>query len=148
MNHATRYGQERGSKWVYLGACFSLRKVKLLVAQSCPTPCDLMDYSPPGSSVTGFSRQEYWSGLTLPSPGDFPHPGIKPGAPARQADCSPSKPPGKPPGGPPPSPSALGTRNGPCSAGQGQDARGHRRSLLPAEATGAPCQSPVGRSCL
>ena len=32
----------------------------------------------------GFSRQEYWSGLTFPSPGDLPHPRIKPGSPALQ----------------------------------------------------------------
>ena len=31
---------------------------------------------------TGFSRQEYWSGLKFPSPGDLSHPGIKPGSPA------------------------------------------------------------------
>ena len=30
----------------------------------------------------GFSRQEYWSGLSFPSPGDLPNPGIKPGCPA------------------------------------------------------------------
>ena len=30
----------------------------------------------------GFSRQEYWSGLTFPSPGDLPDPGIEPGSPA------------------------------------------------------------------
>ena len=33
------------------------------VPQSCPTLCDPMDYSLPGSSSMGFSRQEYWSGL-------------------------------------------------------------------------------------
>ena len=33
-----------------------------------------------------FSRQEYWSGLPFPSPGDLPHPGIEPGSPAFQAD--------------------------------------------------------------
>ena len=33
------------------------------VAQSCPTLCDPVDCSPPRSSVMGFSRQEYWSGL-------------------------------------------------------------------------------------
>ena len=37
----------------------------------------------------GFSRQEYWSGLPFPSPGDFPHPGIEPGSPALQADALP-----------------------------------------------------------
>ena len=33
-----------------------------------------------------FSKQEYWSGLPLPSPGDLPHPGIEPRPPALQAD--------------------------------------------------------------
>ena len=36
--------------------------------QSCPTLCDPTDGSPLGSSVPGFSRQEYWSGLPFPSP--------------------------------------------------------------------------------
>ena len=44
----------------------------------------------------GFSRQEYWSGLPFPSPGDLPDPGIEPGSPALQADALPSEPPGKP----------------------------------------------------
>ena len=35
---------------------------------------------------TGFSRQEYWSGLPLPSPGDLPDPGVEPVSPALQAD--------------------------------------------------------------
>ena len=35
----------------------------------------------------GFSRQEHWSGLPFPSPGDLPHPGIEPGSPALQADA-------------------------------------------------------------
>ena len=43
----------------------------------------------------GFSRQEYWSGLPFPSPGDLPDPGIKPRSPAMQADALPSEPPGK-----------------------------------------------------
>ena len=38
-----------------------------------------------------FSRQEYWSGLQFPSPGDLPDPGIKPGSPALQADSLPSE---------------------------------------------------------
>ena len=41
----------------------------------------------------GFSRQEYWSGLPWPSPGDLPDPGIKPRSPALQADFLLSKPP-------------------------------------------------------
>ena len=44
----------------------------------------------------GFSRQEYWSGLLFPSPGDLPDPGIKPGSPTLEADASTSEPPGKP----------------------------------------------------
>ena len=44
----------------------------------------------------GFSRQEYWSGLPFPSPGDLPDPGIKPRSSALQADALPSEPPGKP----------------------------------------------------
>ena len=49
--------------------------------QSCPTPCDRMDCSPPASSVHGFSRQEYWSGLPFPSLGDLPDQGSNPGLP-------------------------------------------------------------------
>ena len=44
----------------------------------------------------GFSRQEYWSGLPFPSPGDLPDPRIEPRSPALQADSLPSEPPGKP----------------------------------------------------
>ena len=36
--------------------------------QSCPTLCDPMDYSPPAPPSMGFSRQEYWSGVPLPTP--------------------------------------------------------------------------------
>ena len=45
----------------------------------------------------GFSRQEYRSGLPLPSPGDLPNPGIDPGSPALQVDALNSEPPGNPP---------------------------------------------------
>ena len=43
----------------------------------------------------GFSRQEYWSGLLFPSPGDLSNPGIEPRSPALQADTLPPEPPGK-----------------------------------------------------
>ena len=43
----------------------------------------------------GFSRQEYWSGLPFPSPGDLPNPGIEPGSPTLYADALPSELPGK-----------------------------------------------------
>ena len=55
-----------------------------------------MDCSQPGPLCMGFSRQEYWSGLPFPSPGNLPNPGIKPWSPALQADSLPSEPPGKP----------------------------------------------------
>ena len=140
----------------------------MLITQSCPTFCDPMDYSLPGSSVPGifqarilewvaspfsrgsswprdqthvscigrwfftaeppgkphsvivvqllsyvrlfetpwtegcqaplsmeFSRQEYWSGLPVPSPGDLPDPEIEPGVPALQADSLLFEPAGK-----------------------------------------------------
>ena len=44
----------------------------------------------------GFSRQEYWSGLPFPSPGDLPDPRIEPGFPTLQIDTLLSEPPGKP----------------------------------------------------
>ena len=44
----------------------------------------------------GFSRQEYWTGLPFPPPGDLPSPGIKPGFPALLADFLPTELSGKP----------------------------------------------------
>ena len=49
-----------------MSAAAAAAAAKLL--QSCPTLSDPMDCSLPGSSVHGFSRQEYWSGVPLPSP--------------------------------------------------------------------------------
>ena len=43
----------------------------------------------------GFSRQQYWSGLPFPSPGNLPDPGIEPRSPTLQTDALPSEPPGK-----------------------------------------------------
>ena len=56
---------------------------------ACPTLGDPMDCSPPGSSVHGFSRQEYWGGLPGPPPGDLPNPGIEPASPALLVDSLP-----------------------------------------------------------
>ena len=65
--------------------------------QSRLTLCDRMDHSLPGSSVHGgFSRQEYWSGLSCPLSGDLTNLGIKLRSPTLQADSLPSEPPGKP----------------------------------------------------
>ena len=49
-----------------------------LVAKSCPTLATPKTVACQAPLSTGFSRQEYWSGLPLPSPGDFPDPGIEP----------------------------------------------------------------------
>ena len=50
--------------------------------QLCRTLWDPMDFSPSAPLSMGFSRQEYWSGLPCPPPGDLPDPGIKPTSPA------------------------------------------------------------------
>ena len=47
-------------------------------------PLTIAHQTPPSME---FSRQEYWSGLPFPSPGDLPDPGIEPGSPAMQADA-------------------------------------------------------------
>ena len=68
-------------------SCWSLSHVQLFVTSwTVATPALL--------SVE-FSRQEYWSGLPCPPPGDLPNPGIEPGSPELQADSLPSEPPGK-----------------------------------------------------
>ena len=69
-----------------------------LVAQLCLTLGNVMDYSPPGFSME-LSRQEYWSGLLFPSPGDLPDPGIKPTSPALAGGFFTTELPGKPPQG-------------------------------------------------
>ena len=57
------------------------------------TPWTVAHQAPPSME---FSRQEYWSGLPFPSPGDLPNPGIEPRSPALWADTLPSEPPGNP----------------------------------------------------
>ena len=69
-----------------------------MCAQSCPTPATPWTIAPQAPPPTGFPRQEYWSGLPFPSPGDLPDPGIEPGSPALQADSVPAELPGKPKG--------------------------------------------------
>ena len=65
----------------------SLSRVRLFV-----TPW-MVAYQAPLS--IGFSRQEYWSRLPFPSPGDLPKPGIEPRSPTLQVESLPSEPPGK-----------------------------------------------------
>ena len=69
---------------------FSIRKRKTVKSLGCVllfwTPWTVAYQAPPSVE---FSRQEYWSGVSFPSPGDLPNPGIEPGSPALQADALP-----------------------------------------------------------
>ena len=65
----------------------SLSRVRLFA-----TPWTVAYQAPPS---VGFSRQEYWSGLPFPSPGDLPNPGTEPRSPALEADALTSEPPRK-----------------------------------------------------
>ena len=76
--------------------CVENSKSENEVAQSCPTLYDPWTVAHQAPPSMGFSRQEYWSGLPFPSPGDLPDPGIEPRSPALQADALTSAPPGKP----------------------------------------------------
>ena len=67
----------------------------MLVVQSCLILCNLMDCSLPDSSVMGFFRQEYWSGVPFHPPGDLLNPRAEVRSPILQADSLPSEPPGK-----------------------------------------------------
>ena len=60
--------------------------IKVLVAQSCLTLCNIMDYSLPGSSVHGISLARILEWVVTPSLGDLSDPGIEHGSPALQAD--------------------------------------------------------------
>ena len=68
---------------VYLLSCVRLFATLWTVARRAPLSLE-------------FFRQEYWSRLLFPSPGDLPDPGIEPMSPMLQADSLPPKPPVKP----------------------------------------------------
>ena len=61
---------------------FTYACVHAKLLQFCPTLCDPRDCSPQAPLSMGFSRQEHWSGVPFPSPGDLLDPGIKPTSPA------------------------------------------------------------------
>ena len=67
-----------------------------LVTKSCLTLVTPWTVARQAPLSMGFPRQEYWSGLPLPSPGDLPGPGIKPRCPTLQADSLPTELWGKP----------------------------------------------------
>jgi len=76
---------------LYVCVCFS---VSFSVVSNSATPWTVAHQAP---LSMGFSRQEYWSGLPFPYPGDLPNPGIEPRSPALQGDSLLSEPPWKPP---------------------------------------------------
>ena len=72
-----------------------------LATQQSPTLCDSSDCGNQLPLSLGFSRQEYWSGLPFPSPGDLSHPGIELVSPAASVLIDrffTTEPPGKPKG--------------------------------------------------
>ena len=77
---------------VYVDYCIQFYEKR----QSCPTLCDPMDCSLPGSSVHGILQARIWNGLSFPSPGDLPNPGTEPSSLTSQADSFPYEPQGKP----------------------------------------------------
>ena len=62
-----------------------------LVAKSCTSLTTPWTVDCQAPLSMGFSRQEHWSGLSFPSLGDLPDPGIKPRSPALQADSLPTE---------------------------------------------------------
>ena len=71
---------------------FVLTGISHSVVSSSAVSCTVAHQAPLSME---FSRQEYWSGLPFPSPGDLSDPGIKLGSPALWADSLPSEPSGK-----------------------------------------------------
>ena len=61
-------------------------KVKMLVAQFCPTLCNPRDYSLPGSSFYGILQSRILEWIAIPFSWDLPDPGIEPVSHALQAD--------------------------------------------------------------
>ena len=62
-----------------------------LVAKLCLSLATLWTVAHQAPLSMGFSREEYWSGLSFPSPRDLPNPAIQPRSPALQADSLPSE---------------------------------------------------------
>jgi len=79
----------------YKGLQTTTRTVCVTVAQSCPPLCNLWTMARQAPLSVGFPRQEYWSGLPFPPPGDLPDPGIEPRPPALKANSLLSVPPQK-----------------------------------------------------
>ena len=66
--------------------------LKCVLVTHCPTLCEPMDCSLPGSLSMEFFKQEYWSALAFPSPEDLPNPGVEHRSPTLHVDSLPSDP--------------------------------------------------------
>ena len=91
MYTSKRIENRNSNRDLYVYACVCVKllsRVRLFA-----TPWTVAHQAP---LSMGFSRQEYWSRLPFPSPGDLPNLGIEPRSPAFQADALSSEPPGKP----------------------------------------------------
>ena len=80
---------------VLTATVFNLVLQKLKVAQSCPTLCDPMDFSPPVSSLHGILQARILEWVAVPFSRNLPNPGIEPRSPTLQVESLPSEPPGK-----------------------------------------------------
>ena len=86
---SSKFSKEQSPSWIMMtefrlgehgtGHSHTSPRVCAKALESCLTFFNPMDYSPPDSSIHGFSRQEYWSGLPCPPPGFFPTQGSNPG---------------------------------------------------------------------
>ena len=95
LSHLSWYRGRLYSQQFFKQQTWDPWKVKVLVAQSCPTLATPWTATRQAHLSMGFSRQEYWSELS-PAPGDLPYPRIEPGSPALQVDSLSSEPPMNP----------------------------------------------------
>ena len=92
-------GQDSGRSFehrIRLAGLEKERQQKVLVSQSCLILCNPWTVALQVPLSMEFSRQEYWSELSFPSPGDLPKPGIESGSPPLQAGSLLSEAPRKP----------------------------------------------------
>ena len=83
FNHNFWTGNSHLSEMGFPGGASGKEKKESEVAHPCPTLWDCIDSSLHQAPASmGFSRQEYWSGLPFPSPGNLPNPGMEPRSPA------------------------------------------------------------------
>ena len=86
---------------LFLSPLLGRRSFLVISKSCCLEPCCISFLTPwtvahQDPLSMRFPRQEYWSGLSFPSPGDLPDPGIKPLSPALARRVFTSEPPGKP----------------------------------------------------